>query len=367
MRILFFGESPGVHERRFLSKLAATDHEVWFLPAFADPPIGYLPEQIRGLRAILPGKTANGGLGTKAMRRLQQHLAEFQPQVVHAGPLSSCAFWAARANSSRLLAMSWGYDLLHPTSMLDSWKARYALRHSVAGICDCETVRHEMVRVAGHLAQRTFVFPWGVELDKFHPNVADYGVRRARRWEGKHLVVSTRSFEPLYGIETLVRAAIKAWQRASNLRFVLAGSGSLLPWAERMVKQHKAEEAFCFLGLVPEEVVACLFHEADVYISCSRADGTSISLLQAFAAGRTVIVSDLPATREWVTPLQNGWLVQADDVDSFAQALVDSTMLGRDRLARMGESNLAIARSRADWDTNFNILLEAYDFVGKQN
>src|SRR4029079_13645664 len=40
---------------------------------------------------------------------------------------------------------------------------------------------------------------------------------------------------------------------------------------------------------------------AEVYVSASRSDSTSQSLLEAMAAGALPVVSDIPGNREWVT------------------------------------------------------------------
>jgi glycosyltransferase involved in cell wall biosynthesis len=61
-----------------------------------------------------------------------------------------------------------------------------------------------------------------------------------------------------------------------------------------------------------------------VYISASHSDGTSISLLEAFATGTPVIVPDIPGNREWVTPGENGWLFPDGDVQALASTIMNA-------------------------------------------
>src|SRR5262249_49771621 len=152
------------------------------------------------------------------------------------------------------------------------------------------------------LRERVFVFPWGVELDRFHPAAELFGCRISRAWEGHTLVLSTRSLHPMYGTRTLIEAGIMALKDDPNLRFVFAADGPLREWCEKRVSQSGVGEAFLFLGEVSEDRMPGLFAEADLYVSASLTDGTSISLLQAMACGLPVLVSDVPGNREWVRP-----------------------------------------------------------------
>ena len=50
---------------------------------------------------------------------------------------------------------------------------------------------------------------------------------------------------------------------------------------------------------------------ANLYLSSALSDGTSVSLLEAMACGLPVVVTKGYGNLEWVTPQQNGWLVEA--------------------------------------------------------
>ena len=55
-----------------------------------------------------------------------------------------------------------------------------------------------------------------------------------------------------------------------------------------------------FAGRLGPEELAALLARADVYLSASRSDSTSVSLLEAMAAGAVPVVSDIEGNREWV-------------------------------------------------------------------
>jgi glycosyltransferase involved in cell wall biosynthesis len=99
---------------------------------------------------------------------------------------------------------------------------------------------------------------------------------------------------------------------------------------------------------------------ADLFVSPSHVDGSSVSLMEALACGRPVLVSDIPANREWVRDGVNGWLFRDGDVADLAEKILwinshRSVLVGIGRAARR------VAESRADWSKNFRVLLRSYE------
>jgi len=80
-----------------------------------------------------------------------------------------------------------------------------------------------------------------------------------------------------------------------------------------------------------------------VYVSTSPAEGASVSLLEAIAAGCLPVVTDIPSNREWVTHEGNGLLFPAGDTAVLAscleQAFVDDRL--RDKAAIDGPKLVA--------------------------
>jgi glycosyltransferase involved in cell wall biosynthesis len=98
---------------------------------------------------------------------------------------------------------------------------------------------------------------------------------------------------------------------------------------------------------------------ADLYLSASHTDGSSVSLLEAMASGCPVVVSDIPGNREWVRSGVNGWLFKDGDSNAMAQSIL-LAIETRGTLAEMGMAARQIAEQRADWRKNFPKLIQAY-------
>jgi glycosyltransferase involved in cell wall biosynthesis len=164
-------------------------------------------------------------------------------------------------------------------------------------------------------------------------------------------IVCTRGFEPVYNNEAIIEALAELGSLNRDFDVVFVSSGSLLPRARARAEELFGKGSRCqvsFLGGADDDSVVRSLREAEVYVSMSRSDGTSVSLLEALSCGLFPILSDIPANRDWVDPdAGNGILVPLDDTRALARAI--TTAVNDDSLrARAREFNRALALRRAD-------------------
>jgi glycosyltransferase involved in cell wall biosynthesis len=80
------------------------------------------------------------------------------------------------------------------------------------------------------------------------------------------------------------------------------------------------------------------------------------------ACGLPVVVSDSFGNKEWVKPLENGWLVSPGDSSALARALGEA-LSDLPRLQTIKAANVEVARSRANWNENFPQLVSLIERV----
>lgn len=361
MRVLYFTRGYTAHDHRFLAKLAQTGNEVGYLrlmPAGAADDPHPLPDGIKRLSLGNHSRSLAWWEYPRLVGSVRQALEAFQPEIVHAGPVQDCAFLGAWAGANPLVTMSWGSDVLigaqHGVGRL---AARYVLARTTVFVCDCQAVRAAGVAL-GAPAERTVVFPWGVDLKHFSPGDGT-ALRRRLGWENGFILLSTRSWEPSYGVETLITGFVRLATQVSSLRLLILGSGSQGPRLRQQLVRAGLLERVHFAGSVGLEDLPAYYRAADLYFTASRSDGSSVSLLEAMACGLPALVSDIPGNREWVSSGENGWWFTVDRPDALAEVL-RTAIAARDRLPKMGLRARSIAEARADWDRNFPRLLDAY-------
>jgi L-malate glycosyltransferase len=168
---------------------------------------------------------------------------------------------------------------------------------------------------------------------------------RVEPGRGSSTILHLRSFEPVYDAGTVLQAFPSVLERIPGARLILAGSGSLEVSLQELAKGLGIGHAVEFIGVVQNREVPALMGRAEIYVSASVADGTSIALLEAIAAGLVPVVTDIEANRNHVTHERDGFLFRARDPHDCAHMLVRALTEGigpeileekRARLARTG-------------------------------
>jgi glycosyltransferase involved in cell wall biosynthesis len=364
MKVLFFSRTYTSHDHRFLTAIAAAGLECSFLCLEHDsgvhesrplPPgvaavswqhVDSRPGEFDYLRAQLPAFSAM--------------LETERPDVVHAGPVQSCAYLAALSGFSPLVVMSWGSDMLVDAARNSEWRAvtEFTLDHADAFICDCHAVRAAAAPMLHCSADMLLQFPWGIDLKHFSPAASPSLLRKELGWDDAIVFVCTRNWEPIYGIDILLEAFRIAHRSEPCLRLLLVGNGSQASMVKDFITRNRFQDAIVCPGVVPQRDMPRYFQAADVYVSCTYSDGTSISLLEAMATALPVIVPDTGGNREWVRIRENGWIPPPGDAEAFAAAILDAAKPEK-RLA-MGARNRKVAERNADWGSNVGQMVELY-------
>jgi glycosyltransferase involved in cell wall biosynthesis len=127
---------------------------------------------------------------------------------------------------------------------------------------------------------------------------------------------------PQKGIETLLSALKKVKVRSPQIdwRLQLVGEGPLRPYLEAKARGLNIDDQVEFLGQVPD--VFPILYASDIFVLPSRAEGMSNALLEAMTCGLPCIVSNIPANAEVIEDGQNGLLVNVNDDEDLAKAII---------------------------------------------
>lgn len=108
-----------------------------------------------------------------------------------------------------------------------------------------------------------------------------------------------------------------------KLKCVIAGAGSSEDSLRRMAARLGLGDTVIFPGFRTD--IRDLLAAADIFVMPSRAEGQPLVLLEAMAAGKPIIASDLPGVKEIVVDGVNGTMFKAGDAGSLAFAIIGLT------------------------------------------
>ncbi len=372
-RVLYFSRDYSTHDHRFLTALEKTGHKIYFLRlesrghALEDRPIPHTVEQVQWVGGNRPVRFEDG---LRLLLHLKKVLKKINPDLVHAGPIQTAALLVALTGYKPLVSMSWGYDLLVDAqkSIPWTWATRYALQHSSVMIGDCQTIRQTAVSY-GMPQGRIVTFPWGVDLQHFSPGNEEQQDPtlefHARLGWGKDsfILLSTRSWEFIYGVDILAEAFVLAARQHPQLRLMMLGNGSLAARVHQIFSKGGVADFVVYPGQVKQAELPKYYRAADLYVSASHSDGTSISMLEALACGCPVLLSDIPGNLEWIKPGEQGWLFRTGNALDLAEKIIEA-IENQKLLAGMRREARCLAEKRADWNKNSLEILSAYRLAG---
>ena len=331
MRILYATKSWSTHDQRFLDAWKDAGFEVRSISMNEVEPEFENSERFHD--------------------RLRTAIAEFAPDVVHAGPLSDVAPFVVSVWTGPLIAMSWGFDLLRDIERQPRVREAVAgvLRRADQVVVDNDApalVALELGADASAIAQ----FPWGIDLEAFAPGRS--ALRSSLGWKSSNFVIlSMRRHEAIYNVETVVRGFIRAAASAPQLRLLLAGSGSHTPALQALLEDAELEDRAVFLGEVRQPELPAVYRAADMYVSASVVDGSSVSLLEAMGTGIPTCVSDIAGNAQWIAG-GRGLSFEVGDDGSLSElilSLVEDRAQGGDVSRSMARAAREFVAMNADW------------------
>lgn len=364
MRILFFSLGYSTHDYRFLNSISMAGHEVYFVQLEGNQrqvESRLIPENVnqviwRGGRE--PFRWNKLFSLTRDFKRL---VKEVKPDLIHAGPIQTCAFIAALAGFRPLLTMSWGFDLMDDVHKGWIWEfaTRYTLKRSSFFTSDANVTKNKALAY-GMNPEKTIVFPWGVDLEHFKAKP------EAGEKKDGFVLFCNRSWEERYGVDVLARAFVQVAQERDDVRLILLNGGSQSATLRQIFQRGGVEDFVTYGGQISQNDLPYWYHQADLYISPSHVDGSSVSLLEALACGLPCLVSDIPANQEWVVENENGWLFKDGDANHLAEKIL-AALNQREKLHQLGRAGRRSAELRADWKKNVEALLNVYRNLGEKN
>lgn len=292
------------HTRRWVEYFRGRGHEVrlWSL----EPgPAGFAVERLPA--APLPGLLRY----PFAAPALGRALAGFAPDLVDAHYVPNYGLLGALAARGPLAVTAWGSDLLLAgRDPLRRARARFVLGRAGLVLADAANLARA-ARELGAPAERIVTIPWGVDLSRF----------RAAETREPGLLLSTRMHEPVYDLATLIAGVAPVMAERPHTHLVIAGDGSLRATLERAATRLLPAGRYRFVGRLEPVALVEWLARAEIYLSASRSDSTSVSLLEAMASGAVPVVSDIEGNREWVGEGDGARLFVAGDPESLARAL----------------------------------------------
>jgi glycosyltransferase involved in cell wall biosynthesis len=213
-------------------------------------------------------------------------------------------------------------------------------------------VKNDILKYDGIDKDKVKVIYNGIDIDRFNSFDGSLAREKLGIPPGTPVIGTVGRLHPQKGQKYLLEAVSILKNEFPGLRLLFAGDGILKNELETYAKTLGIKENVLFLGVrsdIPE-----LLSAMDVFVFPSLWEGLGNALIEAMAAGKPVVASDIAPVREIINSKAAGILVPPEGSKALSKAI---KLLLQDRALReiMGKA----ARERANL-FSINSAVEAY-------
>jgi len=123
------------------------------------------------------------------------------------------------------------------------------------------------------------------------------------------------------GVDYLIDAIPKVLQNVKNIRFLLVGSGNTVFYKQR-ARELGIEKYINFVGHVSHKEVSKYYASADIFILPSLYEGMPFVVLEAMAAGKPVISTNITGIPDIINNGHTGFLIDPKDVKAIVNRII---------------------------------------------
>jgi L-malate glycosyltransferase len=163
----------------------------------------------------------------------------------------------------------------------------------------------------------TQVVPNIIDLERFSPRFDSEG---AVAPTGRPHLVVTRNLEPIYNIETALRAFELIRRQFPQAHMSIAGSGPEKAYLEEEASRLAIADAVTFTGRLDNSQMSLLYRDADITLNPSLVDNMPISVLESLASGVPVVSTNVGGVPFLVRDGVSALLVEPRSPEAMAEA-----------------------------------------------
>lgn len=241
------------------------------------------------------------------------------------GILTRLAAKQYRKQGARVIYIAHGFHF-YKGAAKTNWILYYPMEKEMARLCDIVvTINEEDYQFAKkHFPNKvTRIHGVGVSSERYHPATTEEQAEMRRR-EGlsddDFVVLCTGELNENKNQKTLISAAALLKNKIPNLKVLLAGNGPMEKILRNQIAEESLEGIVKLLGYRTdlEKVVPAV----DVVASCSKREGLGLNVIEAMLCKKPVVAAINRGHLELIESGRNGYLVVAEDMKSFADAIL---------------------------------------------
>lgn len=299
IKICLICDTRSIHFQRWIQDLQGLGHKLYIISPWKSKVgtehIEFVPTP---KASFLMSKSIKNVLKMIYRIKLAQHVKKklkyFKPDLVHAHFVTDSGWIGAWTNFHPFIVTAHGSDILKQPQ--EFWGYRlgnsFVIRRADKVIMVAKHMKHALIKL-GCSEEKLYFIPNYAD-EKFiipEANLFD----KIKNLQSNPTIISARNLEPVYNIETLIRAAKHVVNILPNAQFKIIGDGTEYDKLKTLSTTLNLNNNIKFIGHISHDELVNHMKGAHIYISTALSDGLSVTTLEGLASGTFPILTDIPS------------------------------------------------------------------------
>ena len=276
---------------------------------------------------------------------LKKIIKHFKPDILHAHYATSYGLVGALSNFHPFIISSWGTDVMKFPNK--NFVAKSILKYNFRKadlLCATSPTISDCIKDV--ITKDVTVVPFGVDVNDFSPRKVPSLFQ-----EGDFVLGSIKPLETLYNIDILIDSFIILKPKYPKLKLLIVGSGSSESELKEKVKKAEINDFVIFTGRIPFKEVSSYYNMIDVLVNISEYESFGVSVIEAMACEKPVVVTNVGGLRDIVKDETLGLKVEVRNIDQTVKA-IEELISNTDKYNAIAASSRTHIIENYDWLTN---------------
>ncbi len=246
------------------------------------------------------------------------------------------------------------------------WATRLCFETAAQIICISPRLKEHLKTKWNVDESKLTVLPCAADTEAFKPNYNSETVRKSLGLTTEPVVMWVGGFYPWHDLSLLLESFALILQQRPDAKLVLVGDGQTRSSVKDMITKAGMSHAVIMTGAIAHSQVPEMLSIADVAVVPSApitagigGTGTPLKLFEYMAAGKAIVATALNEAAEVIRDGYNGLLVDAGDINKFAESTLKLINDPEER-SRLGQNAREQAVKQYSWEQYTSRLEEIY-------
>lgn len=362
-RICFIGDLSSIHNQRFV-EFFKNKYEIHFITSS--------PAKVSGIKTYYLGQRRYLRRWTPwdffvSIYRIRSLVRKIDPDILHGQNLIFGGLWASLVNWRPLVISVWGSDVFRFREFVapEQYLIKRALQIADL-IVGSSLALKDGVQKIGIDTRKFREIQFGVDCKLFKPALKNRRLKRMLKRLGisaqDNVIFCPRFIKPVYNTKILLEAFSYLKPREKHLKLLLIKVNADLTYFQEiqdLIAELKITKEVIFFGQASRKEMVKLYNLAEIVVSIPSHDSSAVSVLEAMACEKKLVLSSLPFVREWYFPkIRNFFLAKAGDEKSTSEAILRA--LSTKDFTKIALFNRNLVSKKADYKTNMHLMDKLY-------